>query len=243
MIKKEIVKNLNKNGFLVNQSPIKTLELSAIVSSFLSDFTLLNSTTYKNKINITEFRIILKSFLTFASSKEGIYLSYIYSNWISSFCDCFISKPVIQLRADLPNNEVTRFQAHTDSEYNGTEELDSFTIWQRACPLELNTGNLSLLPASHEKIKSANTMESNVLESYKGWTEIKEKENQLLIFNQNTVHQGGLNRSEYIRFTVQFRFVDVSKIEQKSRYTIYETTKNSKLKYLPRVAMRMNINS
>jgi len=144
---------------------------------------------------------------------------------------CFIAKPVV--RVDMPFDKNFSFKSHQDHPYS-LGSSNSITIWTPLQNTDVKTGALKIVEKSHinkkiykysldnkkynidlAKVLKKNT---NFKKYYKislndkefNFKSINVKAGEVLVFSQYLVHKGGINQSNKIRFSTQFRYTDLS---------------------------------
>lgn len=144
---------------------------------------------------------------------------------------CFIARPAV--RVDMPCDKNFSFKSHQDHPYS-LGSSNSITIWTPLQNTDVKTGTLKIVEKSHinkktykysiddkkynidlAKVLKKNT---NFKKYYKislndkefNFKSINVKAGEVLVFSQYLVHKGGINQSNKIRFSTQFRYTDLS---------------------------------
>ena len=120
------------------------------------------------------------------------------------------------VRPKLPNEKLTTLPWHQDSAYMPHTENDThLTVWLPLVNVEVENGALQFLPGSHTAgLQTYHRVEGEafavpVLPPTSSHTDIdtlEMKKGDLLIFNNLVFHRSLLNRSDTIRWSVDFRF-------------------------------------
>ncbi|MDE0635946.1 MAG: phytanoyl-CoA dioxygenase family protein [Candidatus Poribacteria bacterium] len=120
------------------------------------------------------------------------------------------------VRPKLPNEKLTTLPWHQDSAYMPHTENDThLTVWLPLVDVEVENGALQFLPGSHTSgLQTYHRVEGEafavpVLPPTSSHTDIdtlEMKKGDLLIFNNLVFHRSLLNRSDTIRWSVDFRF-------------------------------------
>ena len=122
-------------------------------------------------------------------------------------------KTVPVLRVDMPrDNPKYRFGAHQDYPYSKGSK-SSLVIWAPLQDVSIKNGALKIVEGSHKGQKIYKTDKKNIiLKKFK--LEFKDmpcKVGDALVFSQCLVHKSGYNNSNSARFSITFRFNDLSK--------------------------------
>ena len=120
------------------------------------------------------------------------------------------------VRPKLPNEKLTTLPWHQDSAYMPDTENDThLTVWLSLVDVKLENGPLQFLPGSHTAgLQTYHRIEGEtfavpVLSPTSSDTNIhtlEMKKGDLLVFNNLVFHRSLLNRSDIIRWSVDFRF-------------------------------------
>ncbi|RKU11067.1 hypothetical protein C6501_13075 [Candidatus Poribacteria bacterium] len=120
------------------------------------------------------------------------------------------------VRPKLPNEKLTTLPWHQDSAYMPHTENDThLTVWLPLVDVQTENGALQFLPGSHTAgLQTYHRVEGEafavpVLPPTSSHTDIdtlEMKKGDLLIFNNLVFHRSLLNRSDTIRWSVDFRF-------------------------------------
>jgi len=145
---------------------------------------------------------------------------------------CFIKQPVV--RVDMPFDKNFYFKSHQDQPYNYSGSSNSITIWTPLQNTDVKTGTLKIVEKSHKNKKTYKysldnkkynidlvrelKKETNFKNYYKislndkefNFKSINVKAGEVLVFSHYLVHKSGINKSNKIRFSTQFRYTDLS---------------------------------
>ena len=119
------------------------------------------------------------------------------------------------VRPKLPNEKLTTLPWHQDSAYMPETENDThLTVWLPLVDVEAENGALQFLPGSHTSgLQSYHHVEGEAFavpilsptSSHTNIDTLEMKKGDLLIFNNLVFHRSLLNRSNTIRWSVDFR--------------------------------------
>jgi len=145
--------------------------------------------------------------LKLATSKEIINLAKIAG----------IKKPYFKTmpiyRVDMPKDDPKySFGAHQDYPYSEGSK-NSITMWLPLQNINVKNGALKVAEGTHKSGKIYKRDKKNIiLKKYKfNFKSILCKPGDVIVFSQNLVHKSGYNSSNTVRFSVGFRFSDLSK--------------------------------
>ena len=145
--------------------------------------------------------------LKLASSKEIMNLAKIAG----------IKKPYFKttpvFRADMPKDDPKySFGPHQDYPYSDGSK-NSITIWIPLQNVTIKNGALKIVEGSHKGKKIYKTNKKNIiLKKYKfNFKDIPCKVGDVIVFSQYLIHKSGYNSSNSVRFSVGFRFSDLSR--------------------------------
>ncbi len=120
------------------------------------------------------------------------------------------------VRPKLPNEKLTTLPWHQDSAYMPNTEADlHLTVWLPLVDVNTVNGTLQFLPRSHrEGLRTYHRVEGEAFavpeipptSSHNDIHTLDMKKGDLLIFNNLVFHRSLLNRSETIRWSVDFRY-------------------------------------
>ncbi len=120
------------------------------------------------------------------------------------------------VRPKLPNEKLTTLPWHQDSAYMPQTENDThLTVWLPLVDVQTENGALQFLPGSHtDGLQTYHRVEGEVFavpvlpptSSHADIDTLEMKKGDLLIFNNLVFHRSLLNRSDAIRWSVDFRF-------------------------------------
>ncbi len=120
------------------------------------------------------------------------------------------------VRPKLPNEKLTTLPWHQDSAYMPHTENDThLTVWLPLVDVEVENGALQFLPGSHTSgLQSYHRVEGETFavpvlpptSSHTNIDTLEMKKGDLLIFNNLVFHRSLLNRSNTIRWSVDFRY-------------------------------------
>lgn len=120
------------------------------------------------------------------------------------------------VRPKLPNEKLTTLPWHQDSAYMPNTETDlHLTVWLPLVDVNTENGTLQFLPRSHrEGLRTYHRVEGEAFavpeisptSSYNDIHTLDMKKGDLLIFNNLVFHRSLLNRSDTIRWSVDFRY-------------------------------------
>ena len=232
-----IIKEYNDNGYIFIKKNffknIKKLIKKKIL--FYSNYILLKNNIINNKINSFDR---LSDRLIFYDKKCNI-ISNLYdilpadpdifnlvnnTNFIKITKDLSIKNPLVgtipTIRFDRPMDAKRNTPKHRDFWYSFLSK-NSITIWFNLEDDKKELGNLIVYPKSQKIIKDG------IQDSKKGTYEYKNKDikleekieinlkkDEILIFNQNLIHQSGINKSTKARISVQIRYNDLNSLKE-----------------------------
>ena len=120
------------------------------------------------------------------------------------------------VRPKLPNEKLTTLPWHQDSAYMPHTENDThLTVWLPLVDVQTEKGALQFLPGSHTSgLQTYHRVEGEAFavpvlsptSSHNNIDTLEMKKGDLLIFNNLVFHRSLLNRSDAIRWSVDFRF-------------------------------------
>lgn len=120
------------------------------------------------------------------------------------------------VRPKLPNEKLTTLPWHQDSAYMPHTENDThLTVWLPLVDVEVENGALQFLPGSHTSgLQTYHRVEGEAFtvpvqsptSSHTNIDTLEMKKGDLLIFNNLVFHRSLLNRSDTIRWSVDFRY-------------------------------------
>lgn len=120
------------------------------------------------------------------------------------------------VRPKLPNEKLTTLPWHQDSAYMPHTENDThLTVWLPLVDVQTENGALQFLPGSHTAgLQTYHRVEGEAFavpvlsptSSHSNIDTLEMKKGDLLIFNNLVFHRSLLNRSDTIRWSVDFRF-------------------------------------
>ena len=165
------------------------------------------------------YNIIDKKFIELVSKYSGIKIP------------AFTSKPVV--RVNIPGDIGTgRAETHIDyPSHRGS--LNAVTVWFPLQTTDQINGTLKIIPKSHKKKTWKGSILKNTIERKdlsdkkfeKNLVDINLKLGEALIISQFLIHSSGLNKSKYIRFSVDFRLNDLAnKQYAKRKYYLNQAT-------------------
>lgn len=148
--------------------------------------------------------IIDNNFISLVSKKTGIKVP------------AFTSKPVV--RVCMPEDIGTgRAETHIDyPSHRGS--TNAVTVWFPLQPTNQENGTLRIIPRSHKMKTWTGSINKNTIErkdlSHEKYERMLESINvntgQALIISQFLIHSSGVNLSDTIRFSIDFRLNDLS---------------------------------
>ena len=120
------------------------------------------------------------------------------------------------VRPKLPNEKLTTLPWHQDSAYMPDTENDThLTVWLPLVDVKLENGPLQFLPGSHKTgLQTYHRIDGEAfavpllspISSDTNIHTLEMKKGDLLVFNNLVFHRSLLNRSDIIRWSVDFRF-------------------------------------
>lgn len=120
------------------------------------------------------------------------------------------------VRPKLPNEKLTTLPWHQDSAYMPHTEHDThLTVWLPLVDVRTENGALQFLPGSHAAgLQTYHRVEGEAFtvpvlpptETHTDIDTLEMKKGDLLIFNNLVFHRSLMNRSDTIRWSVDFRF-------------------------------------
>lgn len=120
------------------------------------------------------------------------------------------------VRPKLPNEKLTTLPWHQDSAYMPKTEYDlHLTVWLPLVDVNTDNGTLQFLPRSHNsglqtyhrvKGEAFAVPEKSPTSSHNEIHTLEMKKGDLLVFNNLVFHRSLLNRSDIIRWSVDFRY-------------------------------------
>ena len=122
-------------------------------------------------------------------------------------------KTVPVLRVDMPRDKPKySFKTHQDYPYSKGSK-NSITIWIPLQDVSTENGALKIAEGSHKKKKIYKTNKNNIILNKYKFTlkDVHCKVGDVLVFSQCLAHKSGYNSSNSVRFSVQFRFSDLSR--------------------------------
>jgi len=213
--------SFKKNGYLITKIKHKQ-DLKKLRNQFISTFstlsTLRNGKKIKNDKTLNDlyhserkyiwtsvYDILKLEPLLFklAGSEEIINLSKLAGIKKPTFA----TKPYV--RVDMPNDQSHTFGAHQDWIYNKNSR-NSITIWIPLQNCSTKNGCLKVVPKSH-KNRTIYKNKKNIIQNTKNlrFADLPLKLGEILLFSQFLVHKSGINSSQNVRFSVQFRITDL----------------------------------
>jgi len=121
------------------------------------------------------------------------------------------------VRLDRPGQSQFATPAHQDSWYSMLSD-NAVTLWLPLCDMTEEIGRLLVLPGSHAK----GIAPFKPYEAGHEWFEteapvddgafkpVDMADDEILIFNQSLIHKSGVNHSNLVRISIQFRFNDLA---------------------------------
>ena len=138
-----------------------------------------------------------------------------------------ISGGGVSLLVNMPSDDHRLYRTHQDITYI-PGSLNGITMWVPLQDSPLSLGPLEVVPGSHKRgllpTNGASDVKKNELVPPvpdEAFLPLPIKKGQCIVFSKFLVHRSGRNRSDNVRYSLQFRYNDLASAEYQKRHLTF----------------------